>query len=101
MKEAEHLLTCLSEEALETALAASKALRFGLFDFAPEGDGDSNRIHILKEYFELTAVLEMLQTDGILPKTDLSFEADIKSRKKQRVRTFIDHARSTGALEGR
>ena len=95
MNTIEHLLVCLNEECAEIAQAADKALRFGLNDQRPGGT-TNNRMDIERECNDLIGVIELLIENGIMIHKDrVAIEAKI-----EKVRKFMDYARSQGTLQG-
>lgn len=97
MKRYEHLLTILGEEAVEVAQRCSKALRFGLHEVEP-GQGYSNRERILVEFADFFAVLEMLNTEGVLDLEEYPVAEAIEA-KKAKVEKFLTYSRHCGTLE--
>ena len=65
MTKQEYLLVCANEEAIEIATAIDKSLRFGLNNLVPNETYD-NKTHIVKEFNDLVAILEMLVDQGVL-----------------------------------
>lgn len=66
MNKGKYLLTVLSEECAEVIQAASKSIRFGV-DSGYPGETTTNREDVVQEFYEVMAVIEMLQERGILP----------------------------------
>jgi hypothetical protein len=101
MNRKEHLLTVLAEEASEVIKAVSKALRFGLKDGYP-GTDRTNEQDIIKEYAQMVAVFEMLQTSSsskaFNSEIDWSLFDGIKLEKKANVLKYMEYAKQTGAL---
>lgn len=64
MNRREYLLVCLMEECAEVAQAASKVLRFGLYD---EHLGATNQARLMAEITDLSAVIQMLMENDALP----------------------------------
>ena len=95
MNESEHLLTCLAEECAEVQQAVAKALRFGLTDGYPNTER-TNAGDIADELTDLTAVVEMLQTRGIIRRP--AYHDDRVTRKIEKVTKFMAYAQGTGAL---
>ena len=87
MNKTEHLLTCLIEECAEIQKAATKALRFGLDDHAP--DGPINSESIAHELTDLLAVIEMLEDEKIIP--TLRKPQEIRA-KKDKVIKYMEYA---------
>lgn len=105
----EHLMTCTVEEAVEiseeisTALrniakVGSKCLRFGLDDRnVLEPTGPTNRERLVGELNDLLALTEMMVEKGMLPRCWLD-RAQVEA-KKTKVRKFMRHAKTCGALD--
>lgn len=101
MNKTEHLLTCLMEECAEIQQAAAKALRFGLQDGYP-GTDRTNEQDICKEIADLIGVINLLAEEKVLPidddsNIDYAFTEAINA-KKERVREYMEYAKTTGAL---
>lgn len=65
MNRAEHLLTCLAEEADEVGQRVCKALRFGLREVQP-GQPLTNDDRICDELRDLIAVAHILHSEGVI-----------------------------------
>lgn len=65
MTKKENLLLVAMEECSELQQAISKAMRFGMDRIVPETDC-TNEHHIMVEYQQLQAVMNMLKTRGII-----------------------------------
>jgi hypothetical protein len=86
----ENLLVTVSEECSEISEAVSKTLRFG---------GPVNAYGIMYEFYQLCAMIEMCQDNGILlAMTDEDRDA-IMSEKKQKVRMYQEVSRKNGTLK--
>ena len=96
MNKTEHLLTCLIEECAEIQKAAAKALRFGLDDHAPGGVTVTNSESIAGECTDLLAIMEMLESEGIIPpfKTPQAIQM-----KKDKVTKYMGYAKERGTLK--
>ncbi len=92
MTRTELLLIKLNEECLETAKRCTKALRFGLEEIQ-SGQPFSNDTRIMEEYFDLVAVVEMLQTEGKLPYPEVDMDA-----RKARINKYLDYSQKLGIL---
>ncbi|MDE3075799.1 MAG: hypothetical protein KGJ86_10255 [Chloroflexota bacterium] len=96
MNRTEHLLTVLAEECVEVAKEVSKALRFGLDDTAPlppNSGAVRNRLRIAEELGDVLAMVNWLVDENIIP------QPVPNPLKRPRVKHFMQHARTTGALE--
>lgn len=87
----ENLLVTVSEECAEVQQAVSKALRFGY--------SSENTNEIVREFYQLCAMIEMCQAEGILPVLSDKEQAEIISEKKQKVRVFQDVSWTIGTLK--
>jgi hypothetical protein len=97
MNRKEHLLNILSEECVETAQRASKALRFSLQEIQP-GQDLSNADRILTEFYEAVAMVEMLQREGHLPEWGEDRIKFAKEAKMIRVEEYLTVSRQNGTL---
>lgn len=98
MNEQEHLLATLAEEGGEIAYDCTKSLRFGLNDTnVKEPNGPNNRERLISELNDLIGVVELMVEKRYLPYDWLQREKI--EAKKEKVRRFMDYARSTGALQ--
>jgi len=95
MNKTEHLLTCLIEECAEIQKVASKALRFGLDDHAPDSDS-TNAEDIITEIYDLLAIIEMLKEEKII--FDLPDTKELIKQKKDKVTKYMDYAKNRGTL---
>jgi hypothetical protein len=93
----EHLLTCLIEECAEVQKAASKALRFGLDDHAPDGSITKNEESIAYECIDLLAIIEMLREENIIP---LLNAQQLIVDKKNKVKKYMEYAKERRTLYG-
>ncbi len=80
MNRTDHLLVCLLEELAEATQATTKAIRFGLGDYHPDGFAN-NAEQITLELNDVIAVAEMLQADG-----KLAHIVDVTLRKEKRLK---------------
>lgn len=94
MRTDEYLMVVLGEEAIEVAHASSKVLRFTPHDSHTIG-GPTNLEHLVTEFNELLAVVEMLKEEGL----DLKRDEDIIARKKQRVKDYLEYSKKIGVVE--
>ncbi len=98
MNEQQYLLTCISEEAVEVAKDATKAIRFGLYDMHKDNGMISNAVRLIQELNELIALVELAGTKGYL---DLSMLNDpiIKNNKIMKYEKYAEYARQNGTLD--
>lgn len=102
MNSTEHLLVCLNEEGVESALEmakiADKALRFGLDDQnVLNPTGPTNRERLIDELNDLMGVIGLMVEHGILPAGWK--DASKIDAKKDKVRKFMAYAAEKGALQ--
>ena len=95
MNKREHLLTCLIEECAEIQKTATKALRFGLDDHAP--DGPLNSESIAHEIADLLAIVEMLEDEKIIPV--LRTPKAVQSKKDKVIKYMIYAMEERGTLD--
>lgn len=98
MNNIENLLVTISEECAEIQQDVSKALRFGLDNHHPDSNV-TNEENILKEYYQLTAVIEYLQECSVLPKWNEEIVKTIKRVKLNNINTYQEVSRKCGTLE--
>jgi phosphoribosyl-ATP pyrophosphohydrolase len=96
MNKQEYLLDQLMEEAAEVIQAASKAIRFGIFDLWEE-KRKTNKEALIDEINDFYGVIKVLQEEGILP-YDLN-DAQKVSKKRNKVRQFMRYAKERGTLK--
>lgn len=93
----ENLLTTVSEECAEIAEAVSKALRFGLKNHHPLKPDETNAKKILVEFYQLTALIDLLQGDQ-LPFLDTKEIIRIQFDKTEEVEYWIKKSKEFGTL---
>ena len=96
MNRLEHLLTIAGEEGSEVAQRASKANRFGLKEVEP-GQKKDNVERLLGEFFDLVAMIDMLEDEGHL-KVDLEVMGKHIEKKKAQVEKFLLYSKEQGTL---
>ena len=85
-----YLLIKIMEESAEVAQAAAKALTFGINNHNPaDTSGTNNGIDIMTEFYQLDAIIEMLQEANVLPRFTQHKELEIKIEKKDKVRKYM------------
>lgn len=98
MNRTEHLLVCLGEEASEVIKDADKALRFGPSEIWPEL-GITNAERVMREYYDLKAVLKMLQAEGVLPVIEKTQSEEWMRSKTAKVEKHLLYSRECGTLQ--
>lgn len=96
MNRQEHLLVILSEECAELSKEVSKALRFGLNDYAPLSS-ETNAQRIVAEFNDLVAVFRMLSENNIFNPDDLLNDKSIRD-KKEKVERYLTYSKLVGTL---
>lgn len=84
------LFVCLMEEAAEVQQAVSKLIRFGSNNHNPKNPETTNSEDIMIEYYQLQAVMELLQEKGKLPILTTDEIRNIKKYKKRKLKFFED-----------
>lgn len=84
------LFVCLMEEAAEVQQAVSKLIRFGSNNHNPKTPERTNVDDIMTEYYQLQAVMELLQEKGKLPILSPEEIRYIKKDKKRKLKYFED-----------
>lgn len=95
----ENLLVCVGEECGEIQQEASKILRFGPNNKRPNcNKEDTNAEALLVEFYQLEALIEMLQEEQVLPiynRTDINC---IKRNKKNKVDYYVKKSKEFGRI---
>ena len=91
MTREEHLINNITEECLEVAQRASKALRFGMEEIQP-GQLLTNRERLIDEFNDLVAVLEMA---GLPLQVVNGHKIEMKIKKVER---YLAYAKECGTL---
>lgn len=99
MTKNENLLVTLMEECAELQQAVSKALRFGMDGSRPGSPERNNEHDIMVEYYQLVAVMEMLNNDNVLHKFSAADKALVKIQKKINVVRHQEISESTGHIK--
>jgi hypothetical protein len=88
----EHLLVIFAEECAEVAQETSKALRFGINE--QRDLPTTNLDRIIKEFSQLLAMREMLETEGVYIEIDFQVMRD----KKAKVEEYLLYSKECGTL---
>lgn len=96
MNRKEYLLWLVSEECNEVGQRASKAARFALSEVQP-GQPLSNAERIVQEWYDLSAVMEMMFDEGLLAQWPNARE--VIEAKKAKIEKFMGYSRACGTLE--
>jgi NTP pyrophosphatase (non-canonical NTP hydrolase) len=98
MKRHENLFLTVMEECDEVSQAVSKSLRFGLDNHHPESD-TTNAYDIMKEYYQLTALITYLQKVDYLPILDDDKIESIMEDKMKNVFKYQEVSFKEGTLD--
>lgn len=98
MKVNENLLVTAMEECAEVQQAISKCLRFGADNYRPDLL-NTNKFDVVYEYLQLTAMIEKLQSEGILPVVDVNDAIMIKAEKLDNVKKYQKVSEECGTLD--
>lgn len=82
MDRLEHLLVILSEECAELSKEVSKALCYGLNDYAPSSI-ETNAQRIVSEFNDLVAVFRMLVENDIFNPDELLNDNSIQKKNQK------------------
>lgn len=94
MTRTEHLLAILAEECAEVTQRATKALRFGLSEVKP-GQAETNAEQLVREIVDLRAVVDMLETEGAIPRFH---PVNTIMRKQAQVEKYLAYSAALGLL---
>lgn len=97
MKKNEHICIVTMEECAEIQQDTSKLLRFGKGNHHPDSDV-TNGYHLMKEYYQLQAMIEMMVEHGIVDELPEEEIKNIKDNKKLKVNHYINYSRELGLL---
>lgn len=100
MNRKEHLLTLLAEECIEIAKETSKALRFGVDDRYPIDSDENNAESIVKEFYDLNAVMDLLYEEEPLIKaafTKYNLSEAVKA-KQEKIEKYLLYSKEKGLL---
>ena len=98
----ENLLVCVGEECGEIQQEASKILRFGTNHKRPSKSNkkyDTNGDALMVEFYQLMAVIEMLQEQNVLPVFDIRDIKNIKRNKKNKIDYYIKKSKELGRIK--
>ena len=98
MTREENLLLTAMEESAEVQQAISKAMRFGLERYNPDSPFENNAESIMIEYYQLCAMIEMLQHKCVLPYFNDEKINKIMSDKIEKVERYQNVSESLGLI---
>lgn len=87
------------EECAEIQQALSKAIRFGFDDHHPSRADETNEEQLLTEFYQLTAMIEELQNQGIIESFTREKIAEVKQNKIKKVYQYMDYSKKQGLLD--
>ncbi|MTD42363.1 hypothetical protein GIX45_27795 [Erwinia sp. CPCC 100877] len=99
MRKNEYLALVAMEECAEMQQALSKALRFGYDDHHPARADETNAEQLLTEFYQLTAMMEELQNQGILTGFQPEKINEIKRNKLKKVYHYLTYSRQKGLVD--
>ncbi len=97
MTSEENLLLTAMEECSEVSQAISKCLRFGMGG-KRRPSSETNEKHVITEYYQLMAVMEMLFDNGIIHTISREERMEIKEKKKAKVLAYQEKSREAGLI---
>jgi hypothetical protein len=99
MKKEEYLAVVAMEECAEIQQALSKAIRFGFEDHHPLRADETNEEQMLTEFYQLTAMIEELQKQGIIEGFNKDKITQIKQDKIDKVYHYMNYSKQQGRLD--
>lgn len=99
MRKNEYLALVAMEECAEIQQALSKALRFGFDDHHPARADETNEEQLLTEFYQLTAMMEELQKQGVIKGFTQDQIEDVKRKKIEKVYKYMDYSKEKALLE--
>jgi len=95
MTREEHLLVIALEECAELSQEITKALRFGLDNHHPNTH-IPNRSRISKEFIDLLAVMNILQSEGYITQyVEEQIQIDVEA-KQRKIEHWLTYSKSVG-----
>ncbi|MGX7149307.1 hypothetical protein [Enterococcus ureasiticus] len=99
MRKNEYLTLVAMEECAEIQQALSKAIRFGFDDHHPSRADETNEEQMLTEFYQLTAMIEEMQKQGIIEGFTQEKITQVKKNKIDKVYKYMDYSKGKGLLE--
>ena len=97
MNKIENISLVIMEECAEVQQAISKCLRFGYDCYNPQFPNTNNGKDVLKEYFQLQAMMELLMEESGLK--NYMTEKEIAETKKHKIEKFLEYQNRSIELE--
>ncbi|WP_086313875.1 hypothetical protein A5821_001419 [Enterococcus sp. 7F3_DIV0205] len=99
MRKNDYLALVAMEECAEIQQALSKAIRFGFDDHHPSRADETNEEQMLTEFYQLTAMIEELQKQGVIAGFTQEKIEKVKQSKIEKVYKYMDYSKEKGVLE--
>lgn len=99
MKKNEYLALVAMEECAEIQQALSKAIRFGFDDHHPSRTDETNEEQMLTEFYQLTAMIEELQKQGIIEGFTQEKIDQVKQDKIEKVYKYMEYSKGKGLMD--
>ena len=97
----ENLMLVAMEEATEIGQELSKTMRFGANNFHPDNPEETNGFKLLKEFYQLGAMIEYLQGINELPVLSEEEIKKIKEEKIIKVFKYMEVSKDLGFLDNK
>lgn len=98
MDNKEHTLLVCMEECSEIQMAISKGLRFGFENHHPSRPSTTNGWEVMKEFYQLCAVVEYALENGMLPTISTSEQHLMMTDKRHNLLTWAEYSRKAGII---
>lgn len=98
MNRDEYLMVVASEECAEIQYNISKAIRFGVDNHHPDKPEVTNGYQIMKEYYQLMAVMGMLASSGYVPEISKTDVDKIYFEKVDAVKKWMEYSMEIGKV---
>lgn len=98
LRKNEYLALVAMEECAEIQQALSKALRFGFDDHHPDRAYETNEEQLLTEFYQLTAMMEELQKQGMIKGFTQDQIKEVKQKKIEKIYKYMEYSKGKGLL---
>lgn len=98
MNGAENLLVVAMEECAEIQQELAKVLRFGVNNHHPGNLDITNGERVLKEYFQLKAVMDLIMLKRIINPLPENKQYQIMREKKDAVEKWEEYSKTIGQI---